>query len=200
MFFLFYVSPYVLQESFSHCQGDRIAHFSFNHCIFIVLILRITLDKLKIILLCNFLFLWVSNVKLRYLLNWFSLVQKTFAVSLIKLKNYLVSKSILCWKNSLVYICLVHIIVASFPSYVSSYKNFCQIVRASTTKVVVTRSALFTSFMRYTFIQCAFGLKVLSSTTFLLVYFVCLKRALVKQEKMLLFHFKSSFRSWDNKC
>ena len=186
---MFYVSPCVLQESFSHCQGDRITHFSFNHCIFIVLILRITLDKLKIILLCNFLFLWVSNVKLRYLLNWFSLVQKTFAVSLIKLKNYLLSKSILRWKNSLVYICLVHIIVASFPSYVSSYKSFSQIVRASTTKVVVTRSALFTSFMQYTFIQCAFGFKVLS-TTFLLVYFVCLKKGTCETRKNV-FYFTS---------
>ena len=35
-----------------------------------------------------------------------------------------------------------------------------------------------------------FSLKVVS-TTFLLVCFVCLKEALVKQEKCFLFHFKS---------
>ena len=41
------------------------------------------------------------------------------------------------------------------------------------------------------------SLKVVSAT-FLLVCFVCLKEHLRNKEKWFLFHFESSFRSWDN--
>ena len=34
--------------------------------------------------------------------------------------------------------------------------------------------------------------------TFLLIYFVCLKESTFETRKKCLFHFESSFRSWDN--